>query len=443
MEGRYLGRPQDNILNVGTPFYIPAFDSPLSPLEQAYFIGIVLTRFFFHRVREVDVPLYPSVHCPISAVHRSSLDANPMPMDTPSLPSSSSDSLAPPLTYNGQPPAILLSGQNFETTGSSSVLPDVRSSQVGLESPTNLPSSRITGVMDVPSSGMDHSFPSLQGNLQLGDDCDIATGGWATTFSMSGDPDNRQDEFIAELGLAGVDFNRHPDDSSPGVRPVADVTRVNGLTAPDRRSLPADVHAIQSAPGMIPSTESHRSEHRLSCSPLPPTWNSPEIHTSQVDTSPLSGHGPQSPALAHANLIPHLCQPVTTSEPTDSTTSCATSLCHGSQGLHHPPLPQPPPDITALLMAESSGDVLSPVFAHNSPLVPWELPSEIGHFWSGLFKISDIKVTRTCHMVRHLISPLSPGRNEFTTKLPEYTYSPACLAFLSGMGAWRRGSAPG
>jgi hypothetical protein len=189
-------------------------------------------------------------------------------------------------------------------------------------------------------------------------------------------------------------------------------------------------------------TESPRSERRLSCSP--PPWNSPEIHTSQVDTYPLSGHiDPQSSALAHANLSQHPCQPVTTSEPTNSTTTCAASLCHGGKGLHHPPFPQPPPEVTTLLMAESSGDVLSPVFARNSPLVPWELPSEIGHFWSGLFKIFEIKVTRTCHTVRRLISLLSPGRNEFTTKSSEYTHSPACLAFLSGMGAWRRGSTPG
>jgi hypothetical protein len=364
-----------------------------------------------------------------------------MPMDTPSLPVSSSNFPAPSSTYNGQPHAILPSGQNFNTPGSSSGLPEAGSSQVGLESPTNLPSSRITGIMGVPSSGMNHSFPFHQGNLQFGYDCDIATGGRATMSSMSGS-DNRQDEFIAEVGLAVVDFSRNPDSSSPGVQPVADVTRFDGLTALDRRSFPVDAHAIQSAPGTIPSIESHRSERRRSCSPPA----SPDVHTSQEDTCPLSGHiDPQSSALAHANdasLIPHPCQPVTTSEPTDSTTSCASSLCHVSQGLHHPPLPQPPPEVSTLIMVESSGDVLSPVFARSSPLVPWELPSEIGHFWSGLFKISEIKVTRTC-TVRRLILLLSPGRNDFTTKPPEYTYSPACLAFLSGMGAWRRGSTPG
>lgn len=338
----------------------------------------------FSIVREVDVPLHPPVHCPISDVHGSSLDANPMPMDAPSLPARSSNSPAPLSTYNRQPPAILLSGQNLETTDPSSGLPEAGSSQVGLESPTNLPSSRVTGVMEVPKSGTNHSFPFHQGNLQFGYDRDISTGGRATMSSMSGDSDNRQDESIAELGLAVANSSRHPDSTSPGVQPVADVTRVEGLTALDRRSFHVDPHAIQSVPGVIPSSESHRS---------PLTWNSSKIHASQVDTCPLSGHtDQQSSALTHSNLIPHPCQPVTTSELTDSTTSCTTSLCHGSQGLHHPPFPQPPPEVTTLLMAKSSGDVLSPVFARNSPLVPWELPSEIGHFWSGLFKISEIKV---------------------------------------------------
>jgi hypothetical protein len=56
------------------------------------------------------------------------------------------------------------------------------------------------------------------------------------------------------------------------------------------------------------------------------------------------------------------------------------------------PLLQTPPDVAALLSAQSSGSVVSPVLAHNSPLVPWELPSEIGYFWLGLFRISAVKV---------------------------------------------------
>ena len=362
-----------------------------------------------HRHREVDVPLHTPADCLVSAVHDPSPDTNPMP-DTPLLPAGSSDSPALSSTYNGQPPAILLSGQDSEATGSSSGLPEAESSHVGLASSTSLPSSRFPGVMEVPSSGMNHSPPFHLRNIQFGHDCDIATGGGAT---MSGDSNSRQGEITAELALA-VDFSRHPDSSSPGVQRVTDVTL----------------------------TKSHRSERRVSCSS--PPRDLPEIRTSHVDTYPLSGHiDPQSSALAHENLSQHPCQPVTTSEPTNSTTSCAASLCHGNKGQHHHPFPQPPPEVATLLMAESSGDVLSPVFARNSPLVPWDLPSEIGHFWSGLFKISEVKVTRTCHTIRHLISLSLPGRNEFTTKSSGYNHSPACLAFLSGMGGWRRGSTPG
>lgn len=53
---------------------------------------------------------------------------------------------------------------------------------------------------------------------------------------------------------------------------------------------------------------------------------------------------------------------------------------------------EPPPEVTALLSTQASGWLVSPVFARDSPLVPWELPSEIGHFWLGLFKISAVKV---------------------------------------------------
>ena len=355
--------------------------------------------------------------------------------DTPSLPAGSSNSPAPSSIYNRQPPAVPLSDKNSETTSTFPGLPESESSRVELEGPTNFPSSQFTGVMEVPSGGTYHLFPSHQGNLQFGYDCDIATGGRATIFSMSGDSDNRQDEITADLDLAFADVSRHPS-----VQAVAVATRVGGLTALDRQPSTVDAHEIQSAPGIIPPNESHRSERRASWSPPPPTWDSPEV---QVHTCPLSAHtDPQSSVLDHANLIPHPCQPVTMSELNDSTTS-ATSPCHGNKGLHHPPFPQPPPEVITLLKAESSGDVLSPIFARNSPLVPWALPSEIGHFWSGLFKISGIKVTRTYHTIRCLISLLPPGSNKFTAKPPEYTYSPACLAFLSGMGAWRRGSSPG
>jgi hypothetical protein len=165
------------------------------------------------------------------------------------------------------------------------------------------------------------------------------------------------------------------------------------------------VEAFSTPASVKLSPEFHRAERQAHCSPPSSTWNSPKTHIPQVDTCPSTGHiYPQTSALAHANLISPSCESVSTSDPVDMATGCVFSLPRGSQGLHHFPFPQPPPEVTALITAQSSGDVVSPVLARNSPLVPWKLPSEIGHFWLGLFKISEVKVIHACHTVRDLIS---------------------------------------
>jgi hypothetical protein len=51
-----------------------------------------------------------------------------------------------------------------------------------------------------------------------------------------------------------------------------------------------------------------------------------------------------------------------------------------------------PPEVAALLSAQSSGRAVSPILARDSPLVRWELPSAIGYFWLGFFWISAVKV---------------------------------------------------
>jgi hypothetical protein len=248
---------------------------------------------------------------------------------------------------------------------------------------------------------MDRS-PFYQQDLPVGY-CDIATGGRTTMSLMPGGVEDRQGEYIAEPRLAIAEHSRNPDNRFPGVRPAAELTYIDGLTPLDIQSFSVDTHAGQFTPGVIPSPESHRAERELPCYP---TWNSPEMHTPQVDTCPSPELiYPQSSPLAPANIILPSWESVSKSEPTDKDTSCAPLLPHGSQfeGLDHLPLPQPPPEVTALLTIESSGDVVSPVFARNSPLVPWELPSEIGHFWLGLFKISEVKVIHAYHTVKHLI----------------------------------------
>jgi len=325
-----------------------------------------------------------------------------MPMDTPALPESPSNPLALSSIHNGQPPAILLSGQNSEATGSPPGLPKAGPSQVELENPTNLPSSRISGDMKVSHSGMNRSSPFHQKDLQFGHDCDIATGSNTTMYPTSDGADNRRDEVNTEACLAVADHSRNTDKYFSGVQPAAELTCVDACVALDDQFSPSPVHthADQSTSGVMPSPKPYSAEHQLTYSPPSPTGNPPGIRTLQVDTCPPSGHvNPQLSASAHENLILPPCESPSTSDPADMATRCCPSLSHESQGLCHQILPRPPPEVVTLLTAECSGDVVSPVFARNSPLVPWELSSEIGHFWSGLFKISEIKVTHVCYTV--------------------------------------------
>lgn len=213
---------------------------------------------------------------------------------------------------------------------------------------------------------------------------------------------------LAPVSTWAPGYNIHQVERERGVKPAADLSYFDGPTALDGQSspmlLPAPcpsrkaIEASSTHAYLMPSHEFHRAEL--------PSWNSPKTDTSHVDICPSIGHTcPQSSALAHANLILPPCESVSTPDPADmATTGCAPLRTHESQGLHRLPFPPPPPEVTALLTARSLGDVVSPVFARNSPLVPWELASEIGHFWLGLFKISEVKVTRPCYIVRHLIS---------------------------------------
>jgi hypothetical protein len=124
------------------------------------------------------------------------LDAGPKSVDTPSLPASSSDlpALSP---YNRESPVIPPSSRwTSETTGSSSGFSEAGPSQVRLDSHASIPSSRVTGAIEVPRSEMDHSPPS-----------------------MSGSTDVRQSESITEPCLAVVGHGRGPDNSCPRKRP--------------------------------------------------------------------------------------------------------------------------------------------------------------------------------------------------------------------------------
>jgi hypothetical protein len=152
---------------------------------------------------------------------------------------------------------------------------------------------------------------------------------------------DRRDGFMAEPPLSTTDLDGHPQDHSSRIQPSAEHMR-----------------------------------------------KSPENSMPRVDTRyPPSGSiNPRSSESFDTNSI----------LPPDNSTSTLNPP-NGGESLHELPFPRPPPEVAALLTAQSVGKVVSPVFARNSPLVPWKLPSEIRHFWLGLFKISEVKVTHACH----------------------------------------------
>lgn len=197
-------------------------------------------------------------------------------------------------------------------------------------------------------------------------------------------------------------YPSHEPDSS-GVQPPVELTYVNGPATFDSHSLPVDTHAGQSSHGVRSYPEPLTAGHPLSCFAPARIRKSPVTNTPWANTCrPSSGSFiPHLSELPDTNSILAPDKSLPTSSHPDMAPGCAVAPvppCGSeSEGLHLP-FPQPPPEIATLLTAQSAGDVVSPVFARNSPLVPWGLPSEIGHFWLGLFKISEVKVTHACHL---------------------------------------------
>jgi len=193
----------------------------------------------------------------------------------------------------------------------------------------------------------------------------------------------------------------HEPDSS-GVQPPVGLTYANGSATFDSHSLLVDTHAVRPSHGVRPYPEPLTADHPLSCSAPAQIRKSPVTNTPGADTCrPSSGSiSPHSSELPDPNSIPAPDKSGLTLSHPDIAMGCAAAPVPpcGSGDLHHLPFPQPPPEVAALLTAQSTGDIVSPVFARNSPLVPWGLPSEIGHFWLGLFKISEVKVTHARHL---------------------------------------------
>jgi hypothetical protein len=184
--------------------------------------------------------------------------------------------------------------------------------------------------------------------------------------------------------------------NSSGVQPPVELTYVNGPTTFDRHSPLVDTHAGRPSHGVEPYPEPLTTDHPPSC-PAPALIRKSPVTNTRPSSGSISPHSAELPDT-NSILAPDKSGP-TSSHP-DIAMGCGVAPVppRGSGDLHHLPFPQPPPEVAALLTAQSAGDVVSPIFARNSPLVPWGLPSEIGHFWLGLFKISEVKVTHARHL---------------------------------------------
>jgi hypothetical protein len=306
-------------------------------------------------------------------------DIHPPPESPPSPPAPTSD-------HNGESPTSPFPVPwTSETTGSSPGFSKAGSSPFPAPwtSETTVPgivpgfskagSSRFSlasatphfiGGKEVPHSGMHHSSPFHKLGLRF----DVMHTGGGLIPSISRGVDEHY-ECATELRFGTVSHAGHQD----------------AATTSDLQSFLVHTRADQSALDVVSSLETRGADHGPSYSAPPYMFEPPTNPT----LPPLSRFvHPNSLELAPTNS-PYRITPLI-----DPSNAALGGIPLGSKALHHL---TPPPEVAALLTTQSSGDVVTAVFARNSPLVPWELPSEIEYFWSGLFKISEVKVTHACH----------------------------------------------
>ena len=252
-----------------------------------------------------------------------------------------------------------------ETSGPSPNLSNPGPSPVSLGELTSA-TSRFAGGSEVPRSGMYHSLPLRNLGLRFDEDNDMHSNG-GLMASMSCGVDNHY-ETAPERRFDTTSHTRRSDAGScPRVdRQDSEPICVDDSTALDYQCLPPHAQVDRSALGAVSFLEARGVDHGFSCSAPAPA----PAYTWQPLTDPTSS--PLSRPV-HPNPL---------------------ELAHTSSNSSPAPLTvDPPPEVTALLTTQSTGEVVSAVFARNSPLVPWELPSEIEYFWLGLFRISEVKVT--------------------------------------------------
>jgi hypothetical protein len=251
--------------------------------------------------------------------------------------------------------APLYSGSSAPSSGQMNAEPPI----IGVECPTGAAPSQPTCPIEVSSGDLDPSPSTLAPELRPDHDVCTNAGGHLAAPSIP----------------CGADAN--PDGRPPSNSPFAEATRIDGPPSFDAPISVVHSRANGTAGGVSAfDTNCEPSETRgdeLSRSAPPFTREHP------VEHSPQAGPAFPSPSKsAHPNAI----------FPSRTAATTASDSCPSEKF----PLPRPPPEVAALLSAQSSGTVVSPVLARNSPLVPWELPSEIGYFWLGFFWISAVKV---------------------------------------------------
>ena len=292
---------------------------------------------------------------------------------------------------------------------------DARSRHIGVECPTGAAPTQPQPTYPDSSYGLDPSHPILEPELRPDHDACTNAGGHLAAPSIS----------------CGADAT--PDGCPPNDCPSAEATHIDGPSSFNTSFSVVHSRGNGSAGGALAfdtecgdSSEARGAE--LSRSVPPSTREHPVGHSPQaVPAFP----GPSK--LAHPNVIFPL-----------RTAATAASFSYPSETS----LPSPPPEVVALLSAQSSGKVVSPVVARNSPLVSWELPSEIGYFWLGLFRITVVKVIFMFAILsekqfQFIASRLWPGRNTSASHIEGRHNSATYLALFPGMGARRRGLSQG
>jgi hypothetical protein len=255
------------------------------------------------------------------------------------------------------PCSALYSGSSAPSSGQMDAGPPL----ISVECPTGAPPSQPTCPIEISSREFDPSPSTLEPELRPDHDVCTNAGGHLAAPSIS----------------CGADAT--PDGRPPSNSPSAEATRIDGPPSFDAPISVVHSHANDSAGGVSTfDTKCMSSETRgdeLSRSAPPFTREHPVEHSPQA--------GPAFPSPSKS-VHPNANFPSRT-----AVTASAVSVSCASENL---PLPRPPPEVAALLSAQSSGRAVSPIVARDSPLVRWELPSAIGYFWLGFFWISAVKV---------------------------------------------------